>query len=137
MSVNSNDRDLQTFNPLFPKGAYFGETGLIGPLNHIDLHPALELHPARSLTFTVDGDFFWRESSEDAVYNIGQSVARSGGADGSRYVGAQVSARVEWRLQKNLTWTANYSHFFAAAFLHENPPGEDVNYFSSWITFRF
>jgi hypothetical protein len=26
-----NDRDLQTFNPLFPKGAYFGETGLIGP----------------------------------------------------------------------------------------------------------
>jgi hypothetical protein len=134
---NPNDRDLQTFNPLFPKGAYFGETGLIGPLNHIDLHPALELHPARSLTFTADGDFFWRESTHDGVYNIGQNVARTGVAGGSCYVGAQTSAQVEWRLQRHLTWTANYSHFFAGTFLQENPPGEDVNYFSTWITFRF
>src|SRR5262245_26854080 len=52
-----NDRDLQTINPLFPKGNYFGETGLIGPQNHIDLHPSLELHANRSLTFTVDGVF--------------------------------------------------------------------------------
>jgi hypothetical protein len=134
---NPNDRDLETFNPLFPKGAYFGETGLIGPLNHIDLQPALELHPARSLTFTADGDFFWRESTHDGVYNIGQNVARTGVAGGSRYVGAQTSAQLEWRLQRHLTWTANYAHFFAGAFLHENPPGEDVNYFSTWITFRF
>jgi len=134
---NPNDRDLQTINPLFPKGAYFGETGLIGPLNHIDLHPALELHPNRSLTLTLDGDFFWRESTHDGVYNMGQAVARSGVAGGSRYVGAQTSAQVEWRLHENLTWTANYSHFFAGAFLHENPPGKDVNYFSTWITFRF
>src|ERR1041385_7273348 len=121
---NPNDRDLQTFNPLFPKGAYFGETGLIGPLNHIDLPPALELHPARSLTLTADGDFFWRESTHDGVYNIGQNVARTGLAGGSRYVGAQASAQVEWRLPRDLTWTANYSHFFAGAFLHENPPGK-------------
>jgi hypothetical protein len=134
---NSNDRDLQTFNPLFPKGTYFSETGLIGPQNHIDLHPGIELHPAHSVTFTTDGDFFWRESIHDGVYNIGQNVARSGVAGGSRYVGAQTSAQVEWRVQRHLTWTANYSHFFAGAFLHENPPGEDVNYFSTWITFRF
>jgi hypothetical protein len=134
---NPNDRDLQTFNPLFPKGAYFGETGLIGPLNHIDLHPSLELHPAHSLTFTADADFFWRESTHDGVYNIGQNVARSGVAGGSPYVGAQMSAQIEWRLQRNLTWTANYSHFFAGTFLHENPPDKDVNYFSAWITFRF
>lgn len=134
---NSKDRDLQTINPLFPKGAYFSEAGLIGPLNHIDLHPSLELHPNRSLTFTVDGDFFWRESTHDGVYNSGQVLARSGVAGGSRYVGAQTSAQVEWRLHENLTWTANYSHFFAGAFLHENPPGKDVNYFSTWITFRF
>jgi hypothetical protein len=134
---NANDRDLQTFNPLFPKGAYFGETGLIGPVNHIDLHPSLELHPNRSLTLTVDSAFFWRESTQDGVYNIGQGVARSGVAGRARYVGAQTSAHIEWRVHKNLTWTANYSHFFAGAFLHENPPGKDVSYFSTWITFRF
>ena len=34
-----NNPDLQTFNPLFPKGAYFSEDNLIGPANHIDLNP--------------------------------------------------------------------------------------------------
>jgi hypothetical protein len=134
---NPNNRDLQTFNPLFPKGAYFGETGLIGPENHIDLHPSIELHPAHSLTFTTDADFFWRESARDAVYNSGLNITRSGVNGGSHYVGAQTAAQIEWRLQRHLTWTANYSHFFAGAFLHENLPDQDVNYFSTWITFRF
>ena len=48
-NVTSGDRDpldsdLETFNPLFPRGSYFGEASLIGPQNHMDLHPALELH---------------------------------------------------------------------------------------------
>ena len=48
--VTSGDRDpsralLQSFNPLFPRGAYFGENQLIGPVNHIDLHPSIDLHP--------------------------------------------------------------------------------------------
>jgi hypothetical protein len=134
---NASDKDLQTFNPLFPRGAYFGENGLIGPENHIDVHPSIELHPTRSITLTADTAFFWRESAGDAVYNSGLNVARSGVNSGSRYVGAQTAGQIEWRLQQNLTWTANYAHFFAGAFLHENPPDEDVNYFSTWITFRF
>ena len=134
---NPNDKDLQTFNPLFPRGAYFGENGLIGPENHIDVHPSIELHPARSITFTADAAFFWRESAHDAVYNSGLNVARSGVNGGSRYVGEQIAAQIEWRLQRHLTWSANYTHFFAGEFIHENPPGRDVDYFSTWITFRF
>src|SRR5204863_6269040 len=60
---NPNDKDLQTFNPLFPKGAYFSETALIGPQNHIDVHPGIELHPTRTVTLNADVDFFWREST--------------------------------------------------------------------------
>jgi hypothetical protein len=134
---NPNDKDLQTFNPLFPKGAYFSDTGLIGPQNHIDMHPGIELHPARTITLNADMDFFWRESTHDGVYNIGQTVVRSDGNGGSSYVGSQANGKIEWRLQQHLTWTASYSHFFAGAFLHKNPPGKDVNYFSTWITFRF
>jgi hypothetical protein len=134
---NPNDKDLQTFNPLFPKGAYFSETSLIGPQNHIDVHPGIELHPTRTVTLNADVDFFWRESTHDGVYNVGQTVVRSDGNGGSSYVGSQATAQIEWRLQRHLTWTANYAHFFAGAFLHENPPDKDVNYFSTWITFRF
>jgi hypothetical protein len=140
--VTSGDRDshthrLETFYPLFPKGAYFGEAGLIGPMNHIDLHPSVELHPTPAVTFTADADFFWRESTRDGVYNTGLSVVRSGINGGSRYVGAQAAAQIEWRLQRHWKWAANYTHFFAGTFLHENPPDQDVNYFSTWITFRF
>jgi len=38
---NPNDKDLQTFNPLFPKGKYFGELSLLGPYNLINLHPSI------------------------------------------------------------------------------------------------
>lgn len=132
-----NDADLETFNALFPKGAYFAENGLIGPANHMDVHPSIELHPTRSLTVTSDAAFFWRESSHDGVYNSGLNVARPGLAGGSSYVGAQTAVQIEWQLHRHLAWTANYSHFFAGTFLKENRPAEDVDYLSTWITFRF
>ncbi len=132
-----HDRDLQTFNPLFPKGGYFAETGLIGPQNHIDVHPGLELHPTHQITLNADLDLFWRESTRDGIYNIGQSVVRPGLSGGSNYVGAQTTGQIEWRFGRHLTWVANYAHFFAGDFLRENPPAKDVNYFSSWISYRF
>ena len=51
MIVASGDNDprartLNTFNALFPKGAYFGEIGLIGPANLLDV---------QSLDSSVDG----------------------------------------------------------------------------------
>src|SRR5258708_88103 len=63
--VASGDRDpkqsnLQTFDPLFPRGAYFSESALIGPANFFDLHPGLDLQVTKSVTVTVDWDFFWR-----------------------------------------------------------------------------
>ncbi len=64
-----NNPDLQTFNPLFPKGAYFSEDGLIGPANHIDLNPSVDLHFTEGLTLSVNWDFFWRESTHDGIYN--------------------------------------------------------------------
>ena len=35
--------NLGTFNPLFPRGAYFNEASLIGPQNLMDLQPGVEL----------------------------------------------------------------------------------------------
>lgn len=134
---SAKNGNLETFNPLFPRGGYFAETGLIGPQNHIDAHPSLELHPTKGITFNADIDFFWRESVHDGVYNISQTPVRNGTNGGSRFIGSQATAQLEWRLQRHLTWTANYAHFFAGAFLHENPPGKDVNYFSSWLSLRF
>lgn len=36
-----DDNKPETFNPLFPRGGYFGLAALIGPVNLIDIHPSL------------------------------------------------------------------------------------------------
>src|SRR3989440_3343987 len=54
---NPNNSHLQTFNPLFPRGSYFGEPALIGPANHIDVHPELDLALLKNVALMVDWDF--------------------------------------------------------------------------------
>jgi len=134
---NGNNSDLETFNPLFPRGSYFGEPALIGPGNHIDVHPALELALLENLTFTLDWDWFWRESVHDGLYSPPLNLITSEGTSDARYVGNQAEVLVEWRLNRHFTLTADYAHFFAGDFLKQSTPGKDVDYFSAWLTFRF
>ncbi len=129
--------DLQTFNPLFPRGAYFGEPALIGPANHIDLHPELDLHPWSNLTFTLDWDFFWRESIHDGIYGPAVNVVVPPGQSRARYVGDQLQALVEWKIERHISLTGVYARFFAGEFLKETTPGKDVDYVSAWLTFKF
>ena len=69
-----NDGYVGTFNPLFPRGAYFGLAALIGPSNLIYVHPFLEFHLTQKLNFNIDYDMFWRASENDAVYQPNVSV---------------------------------------------------------------
>jgi len=134
---NRTAPDLQTFNPLFPRGAYFGEPALIGPANHIDVHPQLELALQKDVTLTLDWDWFWRESTHDGIYGPAVNLIQSGLTSNARYVGNQAEMMVEWRLDRHVTITADYAHFFAGDFLKQTTPGKDVDYFSAWMTFRF
>ena len=140
--VTSGDRDpgspnLQTFNALFPRGAYFGEIALVGPSNHMDLHPSMDLRVTERLTLSIDSVFFWRESLRDGIYGNAINLLRSGNASRARFVGIQPSLQAEWQISRHLTWTGVVSHFFTGPFLRETGPGRDVNYVSSWITYKF
>jgi hypothetical protein len=134
---NPGDGNLETFNPLFPKGAYFSETSLVGPANHIDLHPSIEVHPSKTLKLSLDWDVFWRESKKDGIYGNAVNLVRSGAGSDASYVGNQLQCLVEWEMNRHLTLNGAYAHFFAGRFLKETRPGEDVDYASAWITFKF
>ncbi|HEY5976068.1 MAG TPA: alginate export family protein, partial [Geobacteraceae bacterium] len=131
------NRDLETFNPLFPKGAYFSEANLIGPANFADLHPSIELLPFRQLTVTFDWDFFWRESNRDGIYGNAVNLVRSGQGSRAWYVGSQPQVQLEWRVDRHLTFVAQYAHFLAGPFIKESGPGNDVDYATSWVTYKF
>jgi len=131
------NHDLQTFNPLFPKGAYFSEAGLIGPANFIDLNPCIDLHLNERLTWIFDWDFFWRENIHDGLYNNAVALVRSGRKSGAYYIGSMPQTQLLWNINRHLAITALYGHFFAGRFIKESGPGEDVDYISTWITYKF
>lgn len=140
--IISGDRDpkrtdLQTFNPLFPRGSYFNDASMIGPANLFDLHPSIEVHAAKTLTCSLDCDFYWRESRYDGIYGPAVNLIRSGKAGGSRKIGDQPSLRTEWKPDHHWTAVVAVSYFFAGEFLHESGPGESTAYFTSWLTYLF
>jgi hypothetical protein len=67
---NPKSTDLQTFNPLFPTGAYYNLQDPAGPQNFIHVHPVLDLHLGEKITATVDWAFFWRVSLKDGIYRL-------------------------------------------------------------------
>ncbi|HTP66240.1 MAG TPA: alginate export family protein, partial [Geobacteraceae bacterium] len=129
--------DLQTFNPLFPKGAYFSEAGLIGPVNFIDLNPCLDLHLTDRLTLIFDWDFFWRESTNDGLYNNAVALVRSGKTSNAHNIGSMAQAQLFWDIDRHLSFVAIYGHFFAGRFLKESGPGKDLDYVTTWLTYKF
>ena len=134
---NPSDSTLGTFNALFPKGAYFSETDLIGPANIIDLHPSIELHLPHKIKFSADWDFFWRENTQDGIYGIAVNLLRTGQQSNARYIGNQLQARADWEIDRHFSASLVYAHFFPGDFLKQTPPGKDVDYFSAWVTYKF
>src|SRR5260221_7561632 len=60
-------KTLGTFNPLFPKGNYFGvlATAGPGPINFIDVHPRVETTLPHGVTVSVDWIVQWREKDKE------------------------------------------------------------------------
>ncbi len=134
---NPRDRNLQTFNALFPRGSYFGEIAILGPANLFDVHPYVDLHPTDRVTVTVDADSFRRQSNRDGIYSPSGAVLRTGQRSRATHVGEQVALQAEWRVDAHCSIVANYTHFFAGRFIRETGPGKDMDYTTAWLQYRF
>jgi len=134
---NPADPNLQMFNALFPKGAYFSEADLIGPANFADLHPSVSLSLTKRLSLTTDADFFWRESVHDGIYGVAVNLLRPGQMSRARYIGNHASAQFEYRADRHTTISWQYLHFFPGPFLEQTPPGRNVNYVNASVAYKF
>lgn len=134
---NSGDGDLQTFNPLYPRGSYFGDIGLIGPANLIVVLPTLRTYFTPTLFFDLYGGGFWRQSTGDGVYGGAGNRLRGPGGSDERFIGSQINSLVGWTISRNLYLELNYAHLFAGDFLAATGPSEDVDYFAATMAFRF
>jgi hypothetical protein len=135
----SNPGTLGTFNPLFPKGNYFGVLATTGPgpINFVDLHPRVEVSLPRNVSYSFDWIFQWRESVQDGLYAVPGFLIR--GAEGShaRYVGNRPGSEVRWQANRHVWFQGDYGVFFAGPFLKQTQPGRNLNYWALWAGYKF
>jgi hypothetical protein len=132
-------KTLGTFNPLFPKGNYFGvlATAGPGPINFIDVHPRVEATLPRGVTASVDWIFQWRESLRDGVYSVPGFLIIPAGKSNARFVGHRPGTEMRWQANRHLWFQADYGIFYAGKFVKESQPGRNLNYWALWAGYKF
>src|SRR6266702_1593469 len=136
---NPISKTLGTFNPLFPKGNYFGVLATTGPgpLNFIDVHPHVETTFPHNVAASVDWIFQWRENVLDGVYSVPGSLIRPAGNSQARFVGHRPGTEMRWQVDRHLWFQADYGIFYAGRFLKETQPGRNLNYWALWAGYKF
>jgi hypothetical protein len=130
---------LGTFNPLFPKGNYFGVLATTGPgpINFIDVHPHIETALPHDVSASFDWIFQWRQSLEDGVYAVPGFLIRAADGSQARFVGHRPGTEIRWQANRHLWFQADYGIFYARRFLKETQPGRNLNYWALWTGYRF
>ena len=131
------DGQLNTFNPLFPKGAYFGLAALIGPSNLVDTHPYIQLAFSEKLSFGVDYDLFWRMQREDGLYAVNGKLIYAAEAGTSKRIGQQLGTSIEYTPNKFLYFRQELTWFNSGEFLKQAGPGKDILMLGTTITLKF
>jgi hypothetical protein len=136
---NPNSRTLGTFNPLFPKGNYFGvlATAGPGPINFIDVHPRVEAALPHGVSASFDWIVQWRENVNDGVYAVPGFLIRAADGSRTRFVGHRPGGEIRWQANRHLWFQADYGIFYAGRFLKETQPGRNLNYLALWAGYKF
>ena len=120
------DDKLQTFDPLFPRGAYFGLAALIGPVNLIDIHPSLSFELCPKLDWSMDYDIFWRYSIHDGLYATNGSMLYTGQSSDEKYIGNQLSTEFVYTPEQFLYLRAEFTWFEAGSYLKDVSAGKNI-----------
>lgn len=130
------DQRLNTFNPLFPRGAYFGLVALIGPANLIDLHPAFQIDLGKTIVFSADFDLFWRYSINDGIYGPNVQILYTAQSD-EKKIGNQLGINLEYNPNGHLSIVPEFTWFQAQDYLKEVGAGEDVFFGALTVQYRY
>lgn len=134
---NLSDRRLQTFYPLFPRGAFFGQIAQNGPLNFIAAKPSLSLQLSKNVVFRSDYYFFWREATTDGIYGTPGNLVRTSERSRARFIGHQLDLNLIWQVNRNILVVPYYAHFFTGRFLRETPPARDIDFAGIKFIYKF
>lgn len=134
----AGDGNLQTFNPLYPKGGYFGFNPLIGPSNLIDLHPYLVLTMTSHLSVQTDVVFNWRYAASDGIYRPGGNFNREGSSSDHRFIGTTYLLSADYSFNAHLSASFGGQYFKTGAFIKDIVnPSSDSRFFNVQVSYKF
>jgi hypothetical protein len=134
---DADDQDIETFNPLFPKGKYFGELTPLGPQNLINVHLDLSLSLTEKLKFLFSVVPYWRYSTDDAIYDLGGNIVRNSGDSDARFVGLVWEPVLSYQFSRTLEGLMSYSQFHAGDFIRETGPDKTTRFAGLELLFKF
>jgi hypothetical protein len=98
---NPQNHTLNTFNPLFPNGAYVTLSGYTGYTNFIHVKPSFTVKSTRRLTTMFAVAAQWRESTADAVYTQPDIPVAGTAGHGGAYTGTYYQLRTDWQMSEH------------------------------------
>jgi hypothetical protein len=128
-----DDMMVETFNPLFPSGAYFGLAAPFGPSNLFDVHPSIALSLSSKLTWYLDYDVFWRMEKSDGIYTNNNMLIYTGRDNSHQFIGQQFSTDFLYSICAFASAQAEFKWFDAGQFLKAAGQGKDILFFAFTI----
>ncbi len=123
ISGTTSENTLGTFNPLYPRGAYFGRVARFGPANLIDIHPYWTFRSGKFM-MEIDYDVFWRFSKDDAVYGPALNLVLEGESN-SRFIAQQIGTIFNYEFSPFAMMELETNYIFPGDYINDLLPSSD------------
>lgn len=130
---NSDDTSLNTFDALYPRGAYFGKVAKFGPSNLMDVHPYLNFKK-KNYYLELDYDAFWRYSVSDGVYGASLHLEYPS-TNNKVFIGQQIGTLLGYDVNNHFNLEFETNIIFPGDFLKES--SLDATLFHTVITAEY
>ncbi|WP_042055835.1 alginate export family protein [Acidomonas methanolica] len=136
--ANSRTGSVGTYiEPFGPNTNYIDTTTYLTGSNLVGVAPFLDFSPLPKLTLALKYPFYWRESTNDAVYSYFLS-GRYAFSDPLRggFIGMAPQASMTLQIGRHLTWTQYVARFMTSRAI-DHAGGSSSTYYQSNLIFRF
>jgi len=134
---NRNDHELNTFNCLFARGDYFGDTSLLTGSNTLDLSFLAECSPTTHLHVSFQWDRLWRNEITDGLYAPPLIYIRNGQVSNSRDIGNQFTVTAAYSVNRFVTVQVIGADFVPGGFIKAGPTGKGTEGLTFRTQFKF
>ncbi|NHO34229.1 alginate export family protein [Acetobacter fallax] len=135
-SYHSKDGAVGTFaTPYFPLPYYNDVTLALTSQNLIGVGPVISATPLPHVLLKLHVPFFWRESTQDAVYGTGKIYSWRNNLSGG-FIGATPQTQVAWNFAPHWTWTHDIAGLVASRGMR-NAGAKDGAFYMQTVEFKF